>query len=301
MISGKVRKSVVFACVAGLLATGCGQGGGGTGSEGRSDFVRRANDVCRTANRDINALFETDFPAVQEKIPDFFVKAVPVVKNRSAGLRAIEAPEADRAAFEKMLRTSDKVVADFEASAKDVKKGVEIFSGEGGENDAQFQKEAKALGLGRCAEDEEQPEGEAEAKEPDPASFSAEKKAYIERADAVCKQANEEFKEIEEKVFAEFPPTMKAWADGIPDIVANGRNQVEGMRAIEPPAAEEAAITKILDDQAAMLVQLEAARPKAQAGDADGFSDAVSSLFEGFDESDAALRDYGFKECGSEA
>lgn len=301
MISSKVRKSLVFACVAGLLASGCSPGGGGANSEERSDFVRQANAVCRTANRDINALFETDFPAIQEKIPDFFVKAAPVVKSRSAGLRAIEPPEADRPAFDKMLQTSDKVVADFEASATDVKKGVEIFSGEGGENDMQFQKQAKALGLDRCAEDEEQPEEEARAKTPDSASFSAEKNAYIESADKVCKKANEEFKKIEERVFAEFPPTMKAWADGIPDLVANGRSQVEGLRAIEPPAADKAEITKILDDQAAGLAEMEAARAKAQAGDAEGFNDAVSSLFPRFDEADAALRDYGFKECGSEA
>ncbi|MGH2771617.1 MAG: hypothetical protein ACRDIU_00515 [Actinomycetota bacterium] len=260
----------------------------------KAEFVKQANAVCADQQEKFNKLFETDFPVVEERLPQFFKKAAPILKAQVDGLRELEPPAADEKKIKALIATGDRAVADFEDATTDLEKGKKLFDEEGGENSNKFDEDAKAYGLTKCAEDEDEEEEKVDA-----SKFSADKKAYIEKADAVCKKYNDQIHEAEDQAFQSFPPKIEAWADFLPKAVAIEKQGIEELRALSPPAEDADKIKGILDERAETIAIAEEAIPLAAAKDVDAFADKAGELFSGFEDNDATQREYGFQECGS--
>jgi hypothetical protein len=288
----RVTALLVLAAVM-LVGAACGDDDEGLT---KSQYVSKGNAICKTSDDAFNRLFETDFPSIPEKVPAFFEKAVPIVEKEVDDMRALDPPEADEETIEAMLALGEKSVTDFEKATKDSEFGVELFTQEGGENSREFHKKAVAYGMGECGEDDE---GESTPKL-DPATFSPEKRAYVDKADAICKKADAKSDPVEESMFASFPPALQQWAKGLPQLVAIVRTEVAEFEALAPPAADKATIAAIIAQEKDTLDKLDRGARLAVAGDADGFAEAVGPIFGTFEEIDGKLKAYGFQFCGSE-
>jgi hypothetical protein len=278
---------------------GCGDDDDENGEAlSKPEYIAQADAICKKANDDFNALFETDFPVTQGGVTGFFEKAAAVTRTQIEDLRALEPPEADREEIEKLLATGDKVVADFERAGTDPEIGAQFFEMEGGENAAAFDRQAKAYGFKECGEDEE--EEEEEEAPVDTSGFSAEKRAYIRRVDALCREFNEEFSTLEERYLETFPPPLEAWADFIPPAVDAVRANLREVEAVEPPAEEEAEIEKLLSRQRELIAEFERLGDIVAEGDEAAFQEEAPAVFAASDELDADTRAFGLEECGSE-
>ena len=266
----------------------------------KSEYIAKADAICKKSNAEFNRLFETDFPTTEGGLPPFFDKATTIRRRQIDDLRALEEPEADEDVTEKLLGSGDRFVADLERGRKDAKFAARIFNQEGGKNSAAFDRQAKAYGFNECGEDEDEDEDSKPPKRVDRSGFSAEKKAYIKRADAVCAPANSRFSVLEQRYLKRFPPPLKTWGEFLPEIVKEGRAQLAKLEAIPPPAADKAKIDELLDRQKALVSKFEEAGKTAAAGNEAEFQKQSRTMFADSDEIDADQRSYGFQACGAE-
>lgn len=267
----------------------------------KREYLAKGNAICAESQAKFNRLFETDFPATQGAVPNFFRRATPIYEKQISDLRALDGPEADKTKIKALLAVGDRAAADFERARKDPKYGARLFSEEGGRNASEFDKRAQAYGLKSCGEDEE--EGEQEAKQEaktDPSTFSAEKRAYIKEADAVCRRSNAEFSRLEERYLKSFPPPLETWARFLPGVVEVARASLADLKRITPPDADKETIDDLLARQERLLDDFEQAATAAAAKDEDRFLKLSQKAFPAGDEIDADLRAYGFEACGAE-
>jgi hypothetical protein len=298
----RIRALALLAIVF-VFAAACGgdeeqKGGGGKQTLTKAEFLKQGNEICKEGTGDFNKLFETDFPATQGKAPAFFEKASPILRKQMSELRDLGAPEGDEDEVEQILDAGDKAVADFDSAAKDEQKAVQLFGAEGGESTADFEQRATRYGLTECAEDEEEEEGEVQ--KPDPSTFSPEKRAYVERADAICKRADERSDPIEDEAFRAFPPPLEVWASVIPRLLEIERPALQELRRLEPPAADRARVEGTWEKRADLYDTIEQARQAAAAKDENRFSELFVQVDQGFQATDRELKSYGFQVCGSE-
>ncbi len=264
----------------------------------KSEYIAEADRICARANADFEQLFETDFPTTQAALSDFFEKAGPIRRRQMEDLKALEAPEADKARVDRLLAAGDRVVADFEKATTDERFGAKVFNEEGGANAAAFDKQARAYGFKRCGEEEED-EDEEETRV-DTSGFSAEKKAFIKKVDAVCAAGNKRFSALEQRYLTTFPPPLETWSRFLPEVAKEGRRQADQIKAITPPEAEEAKFDEFNRRQDSLISQFERAGELAAAKDEAGFQRASRKIFSESEDFDADLRAYGFQECGEE-
>jgi hypothetical protein len=285
-----------------FIAPACAQSDDGekSSSAAKEDFIEQAGAVCDASNEDFNALFESDFPTIRSKSSAFFEKAIPVIEDRQSQLKELEVPEGDEEEIESMLESGDQAIEDFRRATQDQEFAGDLFTQEGGENSLAFEEKAGEYGIAKCATDEggDEDEGEEEA-EVDTSAFSAEKKAYIEKVDAICTDTNAKLAPVEEQTFAEFPPTAEAWKEGLPGLLAAFKPSIDQIKALTPPAADKPAIDAILQKQDTIIQALEQAKAAADAGDETKLDQALKPVFPLFDEVDQAYREFGFQVCGA--
>lgn len=292
------RKLRGFALVAVVAVVGAACDDAKTGLT-KEDWIKAAAAICKTGTEDFNALFETDFPTTPEKTAGFFEKATPIFERQMNDLRELEAPEADADAIDKALDAGDRAVADFDAASTDPEKAGEIFGAQGGENITAFEEGLTEVGVPECAQDEAEEEEEEDL--PDPATFSPEKKAFVEAADAICQAADDKISPAEDQYLESFPPPLDGWVGFLEVAVPALRDQLEQLGALEPPAEDREAIEALLTRGSGVADVLEEALAAAKAGDQERFDEITQPLFSGeFDDFDRAFREYGFQVCGSE-
>jgi hypothetical protein len=143
-----------------LFAAGCGSSSDTTSTEAltKAQFLKQGNAICAAGNKEINAGFEqfskenefskknqptkADFEEGAEEI------VIPSVRKQIDELKELEAPEGEE----------EKNEALFENAEAQLEKGEEdtsLLTDENNDLFASVNKEAKALGLGSCAEEEE--------------------------------------------------------------------------------------------------------------------------------------------------
>jgi len=295
------RRGLAALCLVILIAPACGQAEEDSGASGaKQDFIEQAGAICDSSNEDFNALFESDFPTIRSKSSAFFEKAIPVIEERQSQLKELEVPEGDEEEISSMLDSGDQAIEDFRRATQDQELAGDLFSQEGGENSLAFEEKAGEYGIARCATDEggDEDEGEEETKV-DTSGFSAEKKAYIEKVDAICTDTNTKLAPVEEQTFAEFPPTAEAWKEGLPGLLAAFKPAVEQIKALTPPAADKPAIDAILQKEDSIIQALEQAKVAADAGDETKLDETLKPVFPLFDEVDQSYREFGFQVCGA--
>jgi len=284
---------VVFAVV--LVAAACGDD---DDTLTQAQFVEQANAICEEGNEDFNKLFETDFPASPNKLRPFFEKATPIAEREVEGIRDLGAPEGQEDEYEELLRLGDAVVADFRAASEDQDKAAELFQAEGGDNSAKLEEKAEALGLDKCAEDEDEEEEGVTLL--DPATFSPEKRAYVEQADAICAETQEQENALEEEHLSTFPPPIENWAKFLPAVVQVNREMLAELEALTPPPGDEDEVGAVLGDFESVVDEFEELGQLAAEGNSEEFDPRLQELFPRFDEIEQGFAEYGFQVCGIE-
>jgi hypothetical protein len=130
---------------------------------------------------------------------------------------------------------------------------------------------------------------------------------YIAKADAFCKERNTEAKERNQKL-QEIATSAKSedefFEKATPELEDGlewTRDGQEEFKDIEPPEADKETIDKLVaatdDELAALEKVVDAARDR----DLDRFTDIANEQSNIDDRANEIARDYGFKECGSQA
>lgn len=264
----------------------------------KSEYIKRGNAICAQWAREFNRLFEEGFPTTQSAVTRFFVDATPLFRERMSSLRALDPPEADEDRIEAFLASGDRAVSDFERASRDPKFASRVFDAEGGKNEADFTRKAQAYGLAKCEEEDEE-DDEAERKL-DPATFPADKRAFVRRLDARCRESNRKSSALEERYLKRFPPPVSGWAKFLPRIVELIRADLRFARGLTPPAADRARIDELLDKQDVFADKLERAGKAAADNDERTVNRLTQEAFSESEELDAEIRRYGFQVCGSE-
>jgi hypothetical protein len=145
-----------------LIAAGCGSDSSTTDSTAsltKAEFLKQGNAICAAGNKEINSEFEKFFEENefskknQPTQADFEEGAeeivIPSVRKQIDELEELEAPEGEEEKYEAL----------FENAEAQLEKGEEdpsLLTDENNDLFAGVNKEAKALGLGSCAEEEEE-------------------------------------------------------------------------------------------------------------------------------------------------
>lgn len=248
----RLTKTLSLVVVLALANTACGDDDD-EAAVSKADFVKQANVVCGKHQAEFEALFETDFPTSQEKIPAFFAKATPIVKRQNAELKSLDRPEDDEA-LDEIYALADKVEADFEKAERGAKFGAELFGEEGGENSRKLDEKLEAYGLTNCVEGEDE-----EAAKLDPSTFSPEKQAFVQKGDELCKSFDEKSDELDGQYLATFPPPREAWAEFLPRISAAFKEHLAAFKKLTPPPGDEATIADLIAKQDALLPKIDEA------------------------------------------
>jgi hypothetical protein len=130
---------------------------------------------------------------------------------------------------------------------------------------------------------------------------------YIAKADAFCKARNAEAKERNQKLqdIASAAKSEDEFFEKATPELEDGlewtRDGQEEFKDIEPPEADKETIDKLVaatdDELAALEKVVDAARDR----DLDRFTDIANEQSNIDDRANEIARDYGFKECGSQA
>jgi hypothetical protein len=292
---------IVLGLVLVVGASACGdddEGDAATAKLTKAEFVTQVNAACKPFQDKTIELFETGFPTSEAALKPFFEKLTANVEGQVDAIKAADAPEGEEAAVTEIVTAGEATVADFKKAIDDPKTASKLFGEEGGENSAAFTEKAKAFGLEDCVDEEEGEEDSAELL--DPSTFTPEKQDYVAKADAVCKAADEKISALEDSTFETFPPPLEKWATFLPAVVENYRPALEQLKALPPPAGDEATLSKLWADLDSQLGQFGEAAELAKAGKQEDFDKAIQPVFAASDETDERQRAYGFQVCGSE-
>jgi hypothetical protein len=155
------RASILFLAL--LFVAGCGGGGGGGGSGGgksaeqprlsKADYAAKADAICRKYNKRTEAIGN---PKTLSDLAKSLDRAVPLLNNVIAELRALQPPKSEQHTVDRWLAQSEVLKHDFQemrdkAKAKDTKGLQSAFERASGDvkhgNDL-----AKKLGLKVCSQ-----------------------------------------------------------------------------------------------------------------------------------------------------
>jgi hypothetical protein len=117
------------------------------------------------------------------------------------------------------------------------------------------------------------------------------KAAFIAQADAICKRYEDNLS-AQGKALSATSSQQQLSDFVVKQIVPSFRSMIGELRALNPPAADKAKITKMLDDLSTGLDQLESSAKT-------DVKSALNNEPQGFKDSDAAATAYGFTQCGS--
>lgn len=145
-----------------LIVAGCGSDSSTTDSTAtltKAEYLKQGNAICAAGNKEINAGFEkffeeNEFSKKNQPTQADFQEAaeevvIPSVRKQIDELEELEAPEGEEEKYEAL----------FENAEAQLEKGEEdpsLLTDENNDLFAGVNKEAKALGLGSCAEEEEE-------------------------------------------------------------------------------------------------------------------------------------------------
>ena len=144
------------------LAAGCGSSSSttdSTASLSKAEFAKQGNAICEAGNKEINAGFEEfakehefskkNQPTQAELEEGAEEIVVPSVRGQIDQIRELGAPEGEEEKVEAFLENAE---AQLEKGEEDAS----LLADENNELFASVNKEAKALGLTSCAEEEEE-------------------------------------------------------------------------------------------------------------------------------------------------
>lgn len=154
---------LVAVAAAALVAAGCGSSDDSTTDSTESltkaQFLKQGNAICAAGNEEINTGFEkffeeNEFTKKKQPTEAQFEEAaeevvLPSVRKQIDELKELSPPEGEEEQFETLFENAE---AQLEKGEEDTS----LLVDENNDLFASVNKEAKALGLGSCAEEEEE-------------------------------------------------------------------------------------------------------------------------------------------------
>jgi hypothetical protein len=120
----------------------------------------------------------------------------------------------------------------------------------------------------------------------DTTTVSLTKSEWIAKADAICRQGNQEIQQAAQQQFGNQKPTAAEVRQfGVDTALPNTQTQVDKIRALGAPSGDEDQVNRILD-----TVQADIDKAKA-AGDVEDST---------FADGNALAKQYGLKVCGQD-
>jgi hypothetical protein len=119
------------------------------------------------------------------------------------------------------------------------------------------------------------------------------KEEFIAAADAICKEANDRIEALGE-------PTLENVSEYVTEAEAISREQLGALRALRPPAEDEATLNgayDLIEQQIDLAVQ---GVDALTSGDQAAFQEIDAQITSIEAEADQVARDYGLQECGKE-
>ncbi len=131
------------------------------------------------------------------------------------------------------------------------------------------------------------------------------KQEFITKADAICKDANDAFDQID---FGDVDPTSAAateedldrFGDALEEGIGIFRDEVSTLRDLNPREDFEAAFDGAMDDLEAGIERLDEAANAAHDGDNATVRSKLNESQTFTDRADKVARDYGLEVCGAD-
>lgn len=304
------RRGVLSAALVALamLVSACsGKGGTAAPDKGavKAKFVAAADGICErvsseTAPRVIELFSVRSTPP---ELAQSLGTIVPALEKGFADLRRLRPPAGDDATIGAMITAGETEVARLRDIAARAGGGDETSVGAFLDPPpfVSFDEKAGAYGLARCAL-ARNPADPVAISEAQRGAFAPDKKAYIEKADAACTQFGGE-KFVSDPFYvagSSGPKPMELRAQSLgTTFLYFFRQQVQALRAVEPPAADRERISAALGAYDQVFVKGQSAADAGKGGDRSGFQSAFVELAAMALGADRALFDYGLTKCAS--
>lgn len=284
-----------------LLMTACGGSGEGdsTSTLTKERFIQRGDELCAQLDSRMDELFATFIPTLPERAEQYS-QVVRIGRDFLSRFRALRAPESERdvqadaaSSYERAIGLLERGVAaakgsDLQGSNDLFKRGfAALAEGDATLGDAGFEICPKAdTTRVRFTLPPDEVQG-----------FSAEKKAYLEKAEAVCTADNRKLKPLEALAFGTGIPSLDTWKRFLTSALPIFRDMVDAIRRSGPPAADASTIERIASEYDEALTAAEQAQKAATEGDGQGFDAAMATVSEHSRAGDELAEEYGFIQC----
>jgi hypothetical protein len=157
VIGAAVKRTMLMAATIGavLIAPGCGDDDADEASgPSKKEYVARANEICVNSREEADGVFQDagfsgrPTPAEAQQA---LQALLPVMQESFGGRAALEAPDGEEEAIEKIDDAGEAAVAEFERIAADRDQSVALMSGQIPDPAAEVDRLSAEYGLTECA------------------------------------------------------------------------------------------------------------------------------------------------------
>lgn len=288
--------------VAGLLivaVAACGGGGDGSDAAQKASFIAEGERLCTDFKSRLDTIF-SDFAPTLAKRAEAYGQVVPLGRDFAERFAALRPPEDDRPRIEASLRDYRRGLDQLDEGVGAAQAG--DLDRSNGAFDAAFQSFARSdevlrsYGFTVCAE-AKTTRGVSVLSEAERQTLSQEKRAYIDRADAICREANQRLKPLEEQAFSRGVPDLATWRTFLTSAVPIFEDVLNRVRALTPPPGDETTISGMVDDFDRALASARRATEAAAAGEQRAFDAALDEATTFAGRGDDQSKRYGFRDC----
>ncbi len=282
-----------------LAMAACGGDDGSSEATRKASFIAEGERLCGEFKARLDTIF-LDFAPTLPKRVAAYSQVVPLGREFAQRFAALEPPRDDRGRIEASL-------VDYRRGLDQLDEGVGAAqAGElersNGAFDAAFQSFARsddvlrAYGFTVCAE-AKTTRGVATLSEADRQALRQEKRAYIDQADAICREGNARLKPFEDQAFSRGIPDLATWRTFLTSAIPIFGDVLQRLRVLTPPPGDGATVSTMLDDFDRALAAARRATDAAAAGDQRAFDAALDEATTFAKRGDDQSKRYGFRNC----
>jgi hypothetical protein len=294
---GRARGTVVGLLVLALAA--CGGDDDAGESAQKASFIAEGERLCSELKSRLDTIF-LDFAPTLPQRAEAYSQVVPLGREFAQRFAALQPPEDDKARIETSLR-------DYNRGLDQLDEGVRAAqAGELGRSNAAFDTAfqsfarsddvLRSYGFTVCAE-AKTTRGVAVLSEADRQALRQEKRAYIDQADAICREGNQRLEPLEDRAFSRGIPDLPTWRTFLTSAIPIFDDVLRRVRALAPPPGDQATVAGMLDEFDRALVAARRASDAAAAGDQRAFDAALEEAAAFAKRADDQSKAYGFRDC----
>jgi hypothetical protein len=284
-----------------LLALAAACGGDDDAGDGahKAAFIAEGERLCSELKSRLDTIF-LDFAPTLPQRATAYSQVVPLGREFSQRFAALRPPEEDRARIEAGLGDYNRGLDQLDEGVRAAQAGE--LERSNGAFDAAFQSFARSDGVMRsygftvCAE-AKTTRGVAVLSEAERRVVRQEKQAYIDRADAVCREGNQRLKPFEDQAFSRGIPDLTTWRTFLTAALPVFDDVLKRVRALTPPPGDEATVSAMLDEFDRALAAARRANDAAAGGDQRAFDAALDEATTFAKRGDDQSKAYGFRDC----